>query len=134
MESTINIVRLTEQRKKMGITKMEAAKRMRLSQPAYVRYENGTRTPSIQTIIIMANVLNTSVEYLTNKTDNPSPNFFIINKQDNPELFKIIELSKEEDQQEELIKRMMFYASALSKRKEKKDLWLRKTWKWPVKP
>ena len=41
----------------MGITKQEAAKRMNMSQPAYLRYESGTRTPSIHVINSMANVL-----------------------------------------------------------------------------
>ena len=53
MEITLNKERLIECRSKLGITKMEAAKRMNLSQPAYVRYENGNRTPSIQTLNII---------------------------------------------------------------------------------
>ena len=52
----LNIKRLIECREKNGITKMEAAKRMQLSQPAYLRYESGERTPSIQAINVIANV------------------------------------------------------------------------------
>ena len=42
--------RLKECRLKLGITKQEAAKRVQISQPAYLRYEAGSRNPSIQTI------------------------------------------------------------------------------------
>ena len=54
MNLTINTDRLIECRIKKGITKMEAAKRMNLSQPAYLRYENGDRIPSIQTLTVEA--------------------------------------------------------------------------------
>lgn len=57
-------LRLIRCREQLSITKQEAAKRMQLSQPAYLRYESGTRTPSIHTIQTMADVLDTSVEYL----------------------------------------------------------------------
>lgn len=48
--------RLKECRLKLGITKQEAAKRVQISQPAYLRYEAGSRNPSIQTIAKMAEV------------------------------------------------------------------------------
>lgn len=48
--NTIDIERLKECRLKLGITKQEAAKRIQISQPAYLRYEAGTRQPSVQTI------------------------------------------------------------------------------------
>ena len=57
---TVNIMdildkdRLKEYRLKLGITKQEAAKRMQISQPAYLRYEAGSRNPSIQLISKMA--------------------------------------------------------------------------------
>ena len=91
MEHTLIIERLTECRKKLGITKQEAAKRMLMSQPAYLRYESGERTPSIHVIYFMANVLGTSAEYLTGKTDNPAPTSYWINEHTEPELFALIE-------------------------------------------
>ena len=48
--------RLKECRLKLGITKQEAAKRIQISQPAYLRYEAGSRNPSIQIISKMAEV------------------------------------------------------------------------------
>ena len=93
MKSTIlNKQRLIECRKRLGITKQEAAKRMELSQPAYLRYESGERTPSIHVIRVMADVLGTSVAYLTNKTDSPTPTCHTIHSETEPELFDFIEM------------------------------------------
>ena len=39
--NTLDIKRLKECRLKLGITKQEAAKRIQISQPAYLRYEAG---------------------------------------------------------------------------------------------
>ena len=93
----------TECRKALGITKQEAAKRMQISQPAYLRYESGERTPSIQTLQIMADTLGTSVSYLTNESNNPKPTSYIIHSDSDPALFHIIEtyktISDEEQQQ-----------------------------------
>ena len=86
--------RLAECRKKLGITKMEAAKRMEMSQPAYLRYEAGDRTPSIHVVKTMANVLNTSVSYLLGETDDPAIDTYIVKSADDPKLFHIVELYK----------------------------------------
>lgn len=91
MENTLIVERLIECRKGLGITKQEAAKRMQMSQPAYLRYESGERTPSIHVIHYIANVLGTSAEYLTGKTDNPSPTTYWVNADTDPELFLLIE-------------------------------------------
>ena len=94
MNYSLDVDRLIDCRKKLGITKTEAAKRMQLSQPAYLRYESGDRTPSIQTLHTIANVLETSVEYLIGKVDNPSPSSYTIFKSNNPEMFELIKLCK----------------------------------------
>ena len=91
MKNTLICERLIEQRKKLGITKQEAAKKMQMSQPAYLRYESGERTPSIHVIYFMANVLGTSVEYLTGKTDNPDPTFYWVDSSAEPVLFSLID-------------------------------------------
>ena len=113
MENKLIIERLTECRKKLGITKQEAAKRMLMSQPAYLRYESGERAPSIHVIYFMANVLGTSTEYLTGKTDNPTPTTYWINETTEPELFTLIETyhNSDKNMQERLAK----YISKLEK-------------------
>ena len=95
--TTLNRERLIECRKKLGITKQQAAIRMQLSQPAYLRYESGERTPSIHVIYYMAHVLGTSADYLTGKSDDPTPNSYIIHANENPELFSLIETYNNSD-------------------------------------
>jgi transcriptional regulator with XRE-family HTH domain len=97
MEHTLICERLTKCRTKLGITKQEAAKRMLMSQPAYLRYESGERTPSIHVIYFMANVLGTSAEYLIGKTDNPEPTAYWVNSNRDPELFALVETYQNSD-------------------------------------
>lgn len=111
MTDTLICERLTECRKKLGITKQEAAKQMQMSQPAYLRYESGERTPSIHVVYFMANVLGTSAEYLTGKTDNPAPTCFWINIDTEPELFTLIENYHHSDKETQ--KHLTAYASKL---------------------
>ena len=101
----LNKQRLIKCRENLGITKQEAAKRMQLSQPAYLRYETGERTPSIHVIQIMADVLGTSAAYLTDQTDNAAPDSYIIKADIEPELFQLIETYKnsEDDTRSRLI-------------------------------
>lgn len=87
---TLNCQRLINCRKQLGITKQEAAKRMQMSQPAYLRYELGERKPSIHVIQFMAHILGTSVNYLIGKTDNPSPDSYLVKIENEPELFDLI--------------------------------------------
>lgn len=87
---TLNCERLINCRKKLNITKQEAAKRMQMSQPAYLRYESGERKPSIHVIEFMAHILGTSSDYLIGKTDNPSPDSYLIKIDGEPELFDLI--------------------------------------------
>lgn len=95
MDSIIlNCDRLIYCRKRLGITKQEAAKRMLLSQPAYLRYESGERTPSIHVIYFMANILGTSADFLLGKTDNPNSDSYFIHAAAEPELFSLIEAYK----------------------------------------
>ena len=95
--TTLNRERLIECRKKLGITKQQAAIRMQLSQPAYLRYEYGERTPSIHVIYYMAHVLGKSADYLTGKTDDPNPSSYLINADNEPELFSLIEIYRTSD-------------------------------------
>ena len=111
MGISLNTQRLIECRKRIGITKMEAAKRMHLSQPAYLRYESGTRTPSLQTLTVIANVLDTSVEYLTGQSDDFHPVSYTVSKSTDPELFEIIKLCKSTDHKITL--RMIAYANKI---------------------
>lgn len=109
----LNRERLIECRKKLGITKQQAAIQMQLSQPAYLRYESGERTPSIHVIHYMAHILGTSVDYLIGKTDDPRPNCHSFYKKENPELFCLVEEIKNSNS--DTRKRLQAYFKLLSK-------------------
>ena len=106
----LNRARLTECRERLGLSKREAAKRMSMSQPAYLRYESGERTPSIHVVQTMADVLSTSVDYLLGNTNDNSPDSFLIRYSDDPILFKIIQNYKNDESTRE---RMMAYFNKL---------------------
>lgn len=112
MDINLDIVRLKECREKLGISKMEAAKRMKLSQPAYLRYESGARTPSLQTLSVIANVLDTSVEYLTRQSDDSQPISYTVSKKDDPVLFEMIIICK--NSKDDITRRLVSYAKKLS--------------------
>lgn len=112
---TLNRNRLICCREKLGITKQEAAKRMQISQPAYLRYESGERTPSVHVVQIMADVLGTSVAYLINESDNPNPDCFLIRKETEPELFQLISAYRNADFK--MRKRLFAYLEEFNKLK-----------------
>ena len=82
---------------KGSITKQEAAKRMEMSQPAYLRYESGQRIPSIHVIYVMADVLGTSAEYLLGQTDNHNPKRYVVDIEHDSILFEMVKSYKEAD-------------------------------------
>lgn len=114
--NTLDRKRLIECRKKLGITKQEAARRMQMSQPAYLRYESGERTPSIHIIHVMADVLATSVAYLTGQTDNPNPDSYVVKLDTEPELFQLIEKYRDSDINTQ--NRLLTYLRKINNQKE----------------
>ena len=106
------IKRLKECREKLGISKQEAAKRIGISQPAYLRYESGDRKPSLQMTKEIAKILNTSVDYLIGESDDNKPILIEINKEDNNELFHIVELCSNMDESQQ--KRIISYIKKLN--------------------
>lgn len=111
--NTLNRKRLIFCRERLGITKQEAAKRMQLSQPAYLRYESGERMPSIHVIQTMAEVLGTSVAYLINESDDPTPDCYFIKANTDSELFQLIQTYKNADIKTK--ERLLTYFSELTK-------------------
>ena len=95
--TTLDTKRLIEFRKKLGISKQEAAKRMDMSQPAYLRYESGQRIPSIHVIYVMADILGTSAAYLLGHTNDPKPNRYVVESKKEADLFEIVKLYNESD-------------------------------------
>ncbi len=107
----LDTARLVKCREKLGFSKQETARRVGVSQPAYLRYESGDRNPSIQVIKEIAKVLNTSVDYLIDITDSPKPSTIEVDKEDNKALFEITErCSKMNPKQQE---HLLAYIKAL---------------------
>ena len=90
MKSIFLPERLKKIREDRGLNKAEAARLLGLSKMGYLRYESADRTPSYQTIVFMAQKLQTSPDYLTGKTEDSEPMEFIISKSDDPVLFELI--------------------------------------------
>ena len=56
--------RLFALRKEFEYTQREAAQMLGISQPSYIRYENGTSQPNLQTLAKIADIFDVSVDYL----------------------------------------------------------------------
>lgn len=89
--------RLTIARESKGLTKTETAKRVNLTMIGYCRYEYGDRNPSLQTLEVIAKTLDTSVDFLTGESDDMSPDTISISKEDEPELFELVNVLKDSD-------------------------------------
>ncbi|MBR4574879.1 MAG: helix-turn-helix transcriptional regulator [Lachnospiraceae bacterium] len=79
----INIERLKEKRLEKGWNKVEAAEFMAMPHSIYLRYESGERSPSYTALRDMALTLGTTVEYLTDQTDDDRPEEYLISAKDN---------------------------------------------------
>ena len=99
--------RLKKVREKEGITMAEASRSLNLSKIGYCRYEYGERAPSMQTVEVIAQCFHTSVEYLVGLSDSPDPIQVVINKNDNPALFELVEFC--EGQNSDQINRLLAY-------------------------
>ena len=110
---------LKKAREAIGISKAEAARRMNIPQSSYVRYENGTRRPTHATIIQMAQVLNTSADFLIGKTTSDDADTVLINKFQSPELYEMSKGALELN--EEQFKRLYAYYLGLRDMSKAKD-------------
>jgi len=113
MAEQILAERIRMAREKMGITMTEAARRLNLSKIGYCRYEYGDRTPSLQTIELIAQCFETSVDYLLGKTSDPAPDYIVIRKDKNPELFEMIKNISVQDNS--MQKRLLEYYRKIEK-------------------
>lgn len=105
--------RIKTARERIGITKAEAARRLNLSKIGYCRYEYGERTPSIQTLEVIARCFNTSISYLSGETDDKRPDYFVISQKDNPVLFELV--ASLQNSNDESINRLLAYYYTLNK-------------------
>lgn len=112
MSDTIIAERIKKARESLGISMAEASRRLKLSKIGYCRYEYGERTPSVQTLSLIAQCFGTSVDYLIGKTDDAGSDHLVISKKDEPELFSLVEECRKSDRK--TITRLMDYYRKLS--------------------
>lgn len=65
-------MRLKEIRKKQGISQLKLALDLHMSQNTISRYETGEREPGITELIKLADYFHVSIDYLLERTDNPT--------------------------------------------------------------
>jgi transcriptional regulator with XRE-family HTH domain len=65
--------RLRELREDNDLTQETCAKIAYISKNSYIRYENGDRTPPLDTIKIFAEYYKTSIDYIAMLTNNKKP-------------------------------------------------------------
>ena len=61
--------RLKEQRKLYSLTQRQMAETLGISQPSYIRYENGSSEPSQENLVKIADVFDVSVDYLLGRIE-----------------------------------------------------------------
>ena len=61
--------RLIEQRKINKLTQRQVAETLGVSQPSYIRYENGTSEPNLTNLKTLADLFDVSVDYLLGRTE-----------------------------------------------------------------
>jgi len=67
-------VRLKELRIKRKISQLKLAMDLGLNQNSISRYEKGIREADYQTLVLLADYFNVSIDYLLGRTDNPEIN------------------------------------------------------------
>ncbi len=61
--------RLKELRKSYGYTQRQVAERLCISQPSYIRYENGSSEPTLENLAALADLFDVSVDYLLGRSE-----------------------------------------------------------------
>lgn len=89
-EINLNIDRLIECREKKGFSRRAAAKVIGISQPAYSRYESGTRVPSIQVIREIAKAFDTSEDYLLGRSNSSDSYIITVDKTNDADLYEVV--------------------------------------------
>ncbi|MBE5753845.1 MAG: helix-turn-helix transcriptional regulator [Clostridiales bacterium] len=61
--------RLVEQRKLNNLTQRQVAEYLNMAQPSYIRYENGSSQPSLESLVKLADLFDTSIDYLCGREE-----------------------------------------------------------------
>ena len=66
-------MRLRELRKQKKLTQLRLAMELGMSQNTISRYESGSHQADYNTLILFADYFNVSLDYLLERTDDPTP-------------------------------------------------------------
>ena len=61
--------RLRETRLSCGLTQRQLAESLGISQPSYIRYENGSSEPTLENLAKLSDILDVSVDYLLGRNE-----------------------------------------------------------------
>lgn len=61
--------RLKDLRKQAGLTQVDVAEKLGISQPAYASWERGVKKPTQENLVKIAQILNVSVDYLVGNSE-----------------------------------------------------------------
>lgn len=62
--------RLLELRNQYNLTQQQMAEKLGITQPAYIRYENGTAEPKQAVLIKIADIFDVTIDYLIGRTND----------------------------------------------------------------
>ena len=65
--------RIRELREDHDLTQLQIAERLGMKQPQYFRYEQGYRDIPTDVLIKLADLYNTTIDYMLGRTDDPAP-------------------------------------------------------------
>ena len=102
---------LKELRKKKNITQIRLSIAAEVSQETISAYESGKALPSADTLMKIADFLDTSVDYLLDRTDNPNPIIYKENNLNDELLYNFSNLNNKEKEE------VLWYCKAIKKRK-----------------
>ena len=64
--------RLKDLRKQAGLTQVDVAEKLGISQPAYASWERGVKKPTQENLVKIAQILGVSVDYLVGNSEEKS--------------------------------------------------------------
>lgn len=64
--------RLKHLRKSRGLTQKAIAEKLSIGERAYQHYEGDSRYPDFEGLLLLADILDTSLDYLVGRSDDPT--------------------------------------------------------------
>ena len=114
--------RLKKLRKEAGLTQVDVAEKLGISQPAYASWERGVKKPTQDNLVKIAQVLNVSIDYLVGNSEEKSDDL------DNIELLFRMNSKGLTDEEKEVFKKELIAFM------EERKLKFKKGWEgWHVK-